>query len=77
MKLFKVNINMPVKFATYYVAADTFDEAHDLAQEADQADGGHNGGVDQIMIVGSFGGDDDENLLLNDAASQRVASWVR
>ena len=68
MNLFKVTISMPVNAGTYYVVAGGFDEAAAMAMAADQKNNGHNGGVDQIEVIGSFGGED-ETLLLNDEAA--------
>lgn len=73
MKLYKVTPNMPVKFGTYYVAASSFDEAVDLTQAAETSDGGHNGGIDQIEVIGHIEGCDDRNLLLS-AEALRILS---
>lgn len=74
LNLYKIKINMPVNAGTYYVVASGFDEAVALAAGAEERDGGHNGGVDSIEVVGSLASDG--NLLLNDTAAKHIASWL-
>jgi hypothetical protein len=75
MKLFKVNIDMPVYHTEYFVVASGFDEAIKMALEAESANEGRPGGVSKVEVVGSFGGDEPILLLSQRAQSEVVGGY--
>ena len=68
MYLYKVTPNTPISAPVYYVGASGFDEAARIVQARETRDGGRNGGIDLIEVVGQFGPNEDENLLMSDEA---------
>ncbi|MBN9067073.1 MAG: hypothetical protein J0H60_11605 [Rhizobiales bacterium] len=63
MKLFEVEIDRPVKRSTYFVVADGYDAAEEIAQLNETKDGGRNGGVLSIKDHGDVEGEDRILLL--------------